>query len=381
MTAKLAGAASSAVDVKPLPHLRPARFDDYDQVMRLETVLRPAGPSPADWRRLWCDSPLWPRLGQAWPIGWVLETRMGEIVGSFGNIPLMYHFHGEPFVAATGRGWVVEPEYRGFALWLLAERYDQPWVDLFVDTTVGPAALEAQTEFSNRVPVGDWETIPYFVTEYRAFAKRALEKLKIPLDRVLAPPAGATLRLKDAIFGKKLPAAHPSFIIETADRFDSRFDAFWNELLRKNADRLMAVRDSATLSWHFFQAMQRDRVWILTASRNRQLRAYAIFMRQDRPGTPRRMRLMDYQSIESAVNLLPQLLGAALQRCVAEGICVLDKPGLGLGKMGAFDELAPYRRKQSWPLFYRAVDPALAAELHQPQAWQPSEYDGDGTFE
>ena len=365
------------------PHVRPTRFDDYEQIVRLEleAALHCGASLPDDWRMLWQGNPLWPQLGERWPIGWVLETAANEIVGSMGSIPLLYRFRGDQLVAASGRGWVVAPEYRGFALWLLEERFDQPGVDLFMDTTINPKALEAFDEFSNRVPTGDWETVAYFITGYRAFATRALQKLNAPLARALAPAAGAALRLKDAISRKKVPSAPVSFEIEATDRFDSRFDTFWGELVRQNPDTLLASRDSATLSWHFSVPMRTGRLWILTASRNRQLRAYCIFKRQDTGQDVRRMRLVDYQTIEPERDPLAELLSVALRRCVAEDVSTLDKPGAGLVKMRTFDELAPYRRRQSWPFFYRAVDAPLAVALRQPNFWDPSEYDGDASIE
>jgi hypothetical protein len=127
--------------------------------------------------------------------------------------------------------------------------------------------------------------------------------------------------------------------------------------------------------------MRRGRLWILTASRNGRLLAYCTFKRQDTPDEVPHMRLVDFQTIEQEADLLPDLLAVALRRCVAQDVCVLDKPGLGLAKTHAFDEFAPYRRKQNWPFFYRAVDPALAVELRDAKVWDPSEYDGDASIE
>jgi hypothetical protein len=363
------------------PHLRVARFEDYEQIVRLEAALNAQASSVDDWQALWRASPLWPHVAKRWPIGWVLENSSGEIVGCLCNIPLQYHFQGERLTAASGRGWVVAPEYRGFALWLLDERFNQPWVDVFVDTTIGPMALEAFREFSNPIPAGDWETIVYCVTGYRVFATRALQKLNVPIAQAMAPAAGALLHLRDAIFGADLPEAHSSYDVDATDRFDSRFDCFWDELLRQNPDTLLAARDSPTLSWHFSVPMREDRLWIFTASRSRQLRAYCVFKRQAGVREVPRVRLVDYQTIHRDVDLLPDLLRPALRRCVSEGVCVLDKAGIGPAKMRAFDEYASYRRKQTWPLFYRADAPALAAKLRESRFWEPSDYDGDASIE
>jgi hypothetical protein len=49
--------------------------------------------------------------------------------------------------------------------------------------------------------------------------------------------------------------------------------------------------------------------------------------------------------------------------------------------MQSFDRFAPYRRAlPNWPSFYRSADPALAGELSQPDAWDPSTFDGDASL-
>ncbi len=366
--------------IETAPRIRVARFEDCEQILRLEAIINPNPVSAEEWRMLWQGSPLWSEVKKRWPIGWVFEDSAGEIVGCFGNIPLLYHLHGERLIAATARGWVVKPGHRGrYAVRLSTEHLHQPGADLCIDTSVGPMALACSDKYAKRIPVGDWESIAYCVTGYRAFATRALRRLKAPLAGVLGPLAGAALRIKD--LGARLPKPQSSYAIESTDRFDSRFDTFWNELLRQKSGTLLAARDSATLSWHFSRPMSRGRVWVLTASRDRQVRAYAAFVRQNRGDELSRVRLADYQSIDPEVDLLPDLLRCALQRCRAEDVCVLDKPGVGISKVRAFDEFAPYRRKQSWPMFYLAVDPELAGRLAQPNVWDPSEYDGDATLD
>jgi len=363
-------------------HLRPMRFADYEPIARLERTVRSGPPSFETWRMLWQGSPLWPKLAATWPIGWVLETATGEIVGSIDNIPLRYHFRGTDLIAASGKGWVVAPEYRGFALWLLDERFNQQNVDLFMDTTIGANSIEAFDALSTRIPAGDWGRVACRIIDHRAVAQKALRRLRVPGAPILAAPAGAALRLKEAIFCKRLPRNHASFVVETTDRFDSRFDVLWNELLRGKGDILLAARDAATLNWHFSTTMRNRRLWIFTASRNCQLRAYCIFKAQgSTQALLPRMRLIDYQTIEPEADLLPDILHAALRRCAAEGICVLDKPGVGVQRMRLFDEFAAYRQKQCWSSFYRTPDADLARALQAPRVWDPSEYDGDASIE
>ncbi len=294
------------------PQLRPARFEDYPQIQRLEaTHLAEALPAE-EWPHLWLDSPLWPRLSGDWQIGWVLEDTAGQVVGSITSVPSLYRFRGQELVCASGRAWVARPEYRGYAPWLMEEFFNQSGVDLFISTTANASAEPICSTFASRVPVGDWETIAYWITGYRGFARKALQKLRIPLAPALALPASAALWLKDALFARALPAFASGAAISAIDRFDSRFDVFWEELVRQNPDKLLAARDSRTLAWHYTIPMRGGRLWIFTAVRNGLLRAYCVLNRQDRGQGVRRMRVVDYQTLEPDVDLLPELLQAAL---------------------------------------------------------------------
>src|SRR4051794_17149748 len=100
------------------PELRTARFEDYPQIERLESSHDLGTPPLDDWRGFWLENPLWTRLQNNWPIGWVLEDAAGKIVGSLLNVPSLYKFQGRDLICANGRGWVVDNDYRGFALWL-----------------------------------------------------------------------------------------------------------------------------------------------------------------------------------------------------------------------------------------------------------------------
>ncbi|MEQ1912442.1 MAG: hypothetical protein ABMA15_26710 [Vicinamibacterales bacterium] len=384
MTVSAPAAAVSAVGSSPLapPRLRPMQFDDYPAVQRLEAEHDLITRSTEEWTSLLVDNPLWSRVGSHWPIGWVFEAGAGKLVGSVTNIPLRYHLGGRELTCANGRAWVVANEYRSFALWLMDEYFNQPGVDLFVNTTVGPTAQETHTALSARVPLGDWESAAYWVTGYRGFARNALERLNVPLARALAFPAALALWTKDAVLAGRLPEPPGSVAVEETDHFDARFDTFWEELLRQNPDKLLAARDRQTLTWHFAHSMRRGRLWIITASRGGVMRAYVILKRQDLSGGLRRLRLIDYQTLESDVDLLPCLIRESLRRCAAEGVYLLEHFGCGLPKMRAFDQLAPYRSKvKTWAYFGHAVDPGLDSALRRPEVWDPSMFDGDASFE
>ena len=371
------------------PSLRPMAFDDYAQVSTLLSANHFTRHPFSEWQGIWTDNPLWRRLGKDFPIGWVLETHDSEIVGVLGSLATRYSLRGEDLVAASGLTWFVSVPYRGFALWLIDEYFGQP-ADVFINTTVSPDAHPTFEQLSSRIPMGDWETITYWLTSPRAAAEKALRKWKVPAVRPLVGSLAAALRWKDAHRYRRLAPLAGPYSIQSAERFDSSFDVFWRELLRQKSTTLMAHRDSQTLSWHFAIPLRQGRIWIFTAVRHGRIRAYCLLTQQDhvfrlRDGdtmTFRGMRIADYQSIETERDLLPGLLKAALGRCVAEKIDFLENLGKGVPKMHAFDEHAPYRAKlDNWKFYYRAASVALENELSQAQCWDPSPFDGDASME
>jgi hypothetical protein len=364
------------------PNLRPARLEDYPAIQRLIAEHRLEATPPEDWSRLWLNNPLWPRLADRWPVGWVLEDDAGRVVGTLSNVPTRYRLGGRELICANGRFWVVAADYRGYALWLMDEYFNQPGVDLFINTTVQTLAAGAFAVLSARVPAGDWMTAAYFVTGYRDFGRRALEKLRLPDISLLSLPAAAAAWLRDALFAPHIPAAPTGYEVAATDGFDGRFDAFWEELLAHKPTTLLAARDARTLAWHYAGPLRRGRLWVYTASRGGQLRAYCVVKRQDFGQGLRRLRVTDYQTLEPGVDLLPGLLRPILRRASAEGYAVLEHFGCGLPKMAGFDRLAPYRRRTDcWEYYYKAADPALEVTLASADAWDPSVYDGDASFD
>ena len=112
------------------------------------------------------------------------------------------------------------------------------------------------------------------------------------------------------------------------------------------------------------------------------LAAYAIFERQDSSAFGlRRMRLVDFQSLDGGTALLEPLLCWALRKCRSEGLHMLEVVGRWLEKGEFIETVAPHRRKlDAWRFIYRANNPNLATTLRDPRAWAPSLFDGDATL-
>ncbi|MBZ5601319.1 MAG: hypothetical protein LAO79_03345 [Acidobacteriia bacterium] len=360
--------------------LRAANLSDYSQIAALECRFGLASRSYEEWSHVWLANPAYRERENGWNIGWVLEEGGGRIVGSMGNVPLAYECGGKRLLAASGRSWVVEPEYRSLSLQLLDRVVNQPDIDVYLNTSVSTSSIDSVNLFEcSRVPVGSWDQSAFWVTKHRAFFESVLVKRHGALLRPLTYPLSAAFRFKDWM-SQSAVRAHAGDV-ESCSRFDARFDDFWEALRERYPRVFLAVRTREILDWHFHVPLRDRSLWIGAVVSGRSIQAYAIFDRNDnRKSGMTRVRLVDFQSLDGDV-WLPSLLSWALRRCGRENVHVLESTGRWMEPHGFMRKAAPYRRKlNSWTFFYRAARPELAEHLKDPAAWAPTLFDGDASF-
>ena len=389
---------------KRAPKLREARLEDYEQIAALESRFGLTAKPYNEWVHLWQGNPVYRELKTDWPIGWVFEDQDGKIVGSVGNIPLLYELDGRRILVASSRSWVADVEYRSVSLLLLDNLIRQRQVDLFLSNTVGDKAVAAITAYGcSPIPVGIWDEVAYWITNYRGFFESIVAMKNYRLTRPFAFPSweGSWTRLKALRARLSKPLSYPlsaaAFLkdrlaktsvregeveVKPCTDFDDRFDSFWEEVKRNNRHVLLAVRTREVLEWHFKYALLGNRLWIVTAVDGPRLVAYAIFEKSVNPRSGfKQVNLVDYLSLEDGTSMLEPLLAWTLRRCRSEGVHVLEHTGRWMEKGEFIETAAPYRRKLgTWSYFYHTNNPELRVLLNSRQVWTPSLFDGDATL-
>jgi hypothetical protein len=375
--------ATQAATVNPRaaapPKLREAAFSDYEQIAALETRYGLAAKSFPDWSRLWLENPLYEELQKVWPIGWVLESADGKIVGSMGNIPLQYELGGKRIVASSGRAWVAEPAYRSFSLALLDRVVNQRVADVHLNNSLTSDSYDSAALVGcHRVPAGCWNRTAFWITGYHRFFKSYAAMMR-PWLAPFAWPLASAAFCRDRLREKKLPGGAD---VQPYAEFTTAFDDFWAQLRQKRPHMLLAVRSSHVLEWHFRESLRAGKLWIGAIHDGPRIAAYAVFDRKDneRVGL-KRVRLVDYQSLDGSTALLGSILTWALRRCRAEGIHSLECLGRWLEPGELMADYAPYLRTlTAWVYLYHVGNRALAAALSRRDAWDPSLYDGNASL-
>lgn len=362
--------------------VREAAFEDYPQIVTLESRYGLEVKSFEQWKHLWSNNPAYKGHESELPIGWVLEGGNKQITGYLGNIPLFYEILGRRLLACVAHSWVVDEQYRSYALLLLDEYFSQQKVDLFLNSTVGPNAADSFAVFQSLpVPVGEWNRSLFWITNHHGFLRGWLATKGIRLAKPLTYALSAGPFLKHA-FSRSAIHRHPKINVQPCDEIDERFDVFWDTLRRRDCRVLRAVRNREFLNWHFQYALQNRQAWILAAGEGSEISSYGIFLRQDNAKYGlKRVRFIDFQCLENSTDALLPTLSWALRRCRREGIHMLECIGFRPDKRNVIATARPYNRKlPSWLYFYKTSDKELAQTLSDPLAWDPSQFDGDASL-
>jgi len=367
------------------PKLREAQFEDHSRVAALAAKFDLRVEDYAEWTHLWSNNPAWREKQAKFPIGWVLETGDGEIVGYLGNIPMAYELRGRRLLAATTRAWVVDTPYRAYSPLLLATYFQQRNVDLFLSTTVNSQSEAAYSSFASiRVPVGLWNRALFWITDYRGFVASYLRSRERQFAGPVTYPLSAGLLIADQLRGSRSLRPKIPVPVIPCTGFDESFQAFWDALRQAKPNVLLADRSPQALDWHFRFALQKNLAWIYVAKENSTITAYSIFQRYDyqRVGLTR-VRLVDFQCLDRdrAPDVLIAMLRTAIERCRLESIHMLELVGVSQEFENSIQHACPRQRPLgSWLYFYKTNDASLAQDLKDPVVWEPSLFDGDSSL-
>lgn len=360
--------------------LRETSFDDYS---RITGVLARNGLHTRTfdhWARLWTENPAYQSRGG--PIGWVLETGKGEIVGTIANIPGRYRLRGQDVISASAADWAVDEPYRRYSLMLLEALTRQRGVDLLLCTTVSVASEPAFQPFGwTKVPAGTWDAADYWITNYQGFVAAALKRKRIPLARTAAFAVSGALycidRCRSGVAGR-----NNQISVECCSQIDGRFDELWSNLESARPETLMAVRTRDALGFCLKSMLSTNTGWVLACSEAGKMVGYAIFERDDNQKHAfTRVRTVDLQALPGHERALQSAFFWMSQKCRQQRVHVIENPGCWLGLAG-LPGLGPARRRKlpSWSFYYKALKPGLAEELKAAHRWRPSLLDGDSSL-
>jgi hypothetical protein len=359
--------ASSAVRV------RVASFEDAEAIGKVQVRNGVGELDPVSWRLTWSAYPFAKEFLDI-PIGWVLETEAGEMVGTLANIHTLYEFAGRRIKATVAAAWAVDAAYRGSAMKLTTTWFRQKGIDLWLNVSASPAVSDLLTAMKiPRIPIPDYGAPCFWAVRPRAFARAALLRKGVTGADAWAAPAGIALGVRDV-----LCRSGRGRIFSTVRRlteFDDRFDALWRSIAA-GPPRLRAIRTNAVLQWRFRADIQEKRAAILVAERDGTACGYAVLVRRKTSELGMEVcDVMDLQSAGDDATTVRDLLLACVNTAREEGVDAVKFLSGTPAKRAPANSLRPYTyRLPFWQQYFKA-SADLAASLATPEAWDFSPFD------
>jgi len=405
------------------------RFADSSDVRGIWEVCSRAFPAYAnasfeDFKELcdhrWLNNPLRTKSD---PLGWVLETEAGRIVGFHGLVPVSIWIGDRSHSAVAPTTWAADPGYGRAGLTLLTSYLD--WgAERFLLNTTANAITSSMHENSNsgmrRIPIDDFDQRLLWVLDFKALVRWKVghSDLGNMLHRTLTSEAvqsvvSAAAPFALGIVGGIRAAMHAGLRrarirfdcspmqIEAVERFGPEFDDLWERLRHNYA--VTTTRTSEFLNWrHINPPRLLGQSHVLACRDDGRLLGY-IALREPVTTVPGHFIVTDLFYDNERPDALHNLMNAAFNYAVARSASVLEVFGFHPALNRELRTQNPYvlRRSQlerlgrdvsfrsilaamdprgrgapSSTYWYRAPNPELE-HVCSTGAWWPSGIDGD----
>ncbi|MBL4690942.1 MAG: hypothetical protein JKY68_05700 [Rhodospirillales bacterium] len=373
--------------------LRAATFDDCIEATALLTRLGLTMPEGDDAIRAYFDS-LWrtnPAMHAAKTkpaLGWVLENS-GEMVGFFGNVPLLYEIDGKPVIVSDASLWGVDENFRSETPRLAEAYFGQTDVDLLLVTTaIKPTRRIFERYGGLPVAQANLDQVLYWVIDGGGFVRAGLRKkgrggMASFLGGVLG---GMALNARLRLLGRRPFASLDGITIIRPEEIDDGFDDLWRRKTREYPGRMLANRSAVALKWHFsvgrFSGQTRVFCLRAPAGDDGRLKGYAVLVREDAPEIGlKRFKVADIFVADDDPAAVSALLAAAYEYGIAKRCHVLEVVGLPENLRRCVLSHKPLERLMpTFPFYFKALKQDLIAPLSQADGWYVTPYDGDSTL-
>jgi hypothetical protein len=309
-----------------------------------------ADPAYVDWQ--FRDAPQIAERGP--PL--VVARREGRIIGALGTIRTFLHLQGRALRASWVIDFAVAREFRraGIGEALGAVSREEGGTRMIIEAADPARGIAARAHYD---PVCE---VPLLIRPIDP--ARWLRSRRVP--GALAWISGAALPLLAALDARTLKAASALGVelVETR-AFDERADALFASLSLRYP--LLCRRDRAWLEWRFERYPQPGRYRLHWLMRRGEAVGYAVLRPGTHHGAPSGV-LVDYLC---PPELIPALLGLAIERFRAAGAAVASCLHLNPFAAGAFRSLGFLRRSSGWRFLARAEAGVDAGSIGDEKRW------------
>jgi hypothetical protein len=184
---------------KPAVHLRPTVFADAEAIKQLLERNRMGQLDTAMWSLRLVVHPFAKEFSDV-PVGWVLKTDTGDVVGAVGNVHMLYEMKVLRHKGSIATEWAVDPSDRCKALHLNTSFSNQKGIDMRLSVSTGETVCRVLTgPRVSRIPPPTCNSPFGGPANYLSFGTAALGRTGIPRASMLAYPTMAVSPTQDIL--------------------------------------------------------------------------------------------------------------------------------------------------------------------------------------
>jgi len=360
-------------------HIREVNFEDYIKIKSLVNRYNLQIYDKLNWEKMWKENPYLKKNNIKWCPGWIIEDG-ANIVGHIGNLPTQYYYNSIPYNGSIICCWVVDEKYRYHSIKLVHKYMSQKNIDFYIGTTANLKTANTLTAFGwKKMPVKNYNEKLYIILNLRKVIDSYLKKKKISISTLINNIIfylSYIIFFNKINFWKKFETKNQVFVY---NKFNSKFDNFWDKLKKNNKNTFMLNRSSEWINWHLNHQFENNKTLIITEEQNGQIIGYSVCLFKNIDNINlKKATLLDLVSLNNNHETYFNLLLHSIKESKKKDCHLFEIVGFNNEKREIMNSIKPFVRKNPFcPFYFKSNNSKLNEILLNKNSWDPSELDGD----
>ena len=227
-------------------------FEDFEKISELNKRNNLITLNKDDWINLWNKNPYFGQTNE-WIIGWKLLDKE-KIVGTCLNIPFIFELNNKEFLAAVCNNYVIDKNYRSFALKLRHLFLNQKDIDLYITNSANTESERIMEAFkAKKISQQDYQKRLLFIVNKPKFLFNYIKGL-IVKDKNFS-------RKNNFQYIKEEEVKNKNITFHLKENFDNDFIQLTKEL--NNFSNLRSSKKLEWLKWKYNQYIERKKFFVV----------------------------------------------------------------------------------------------------------------------
>ena len=360
--------------------IREVNFEDYLKIKDLTNRNNIEIYDKFDWKKVWKENPYLKKNNIKWFLGWLIEDDKKNIVGHIGSLPTQYYYNSIPYNGAVMSCWIVDEKYRHYSMELMRRNIAQKNIDFSIVTSANSKTESALTAFGwRKIPVKKYNEKLHIILNLKKVIDSYLKKKSINTYGLIN---NIIFYLSYIIFFKRINYWKKFKIkkhVIVYNKFNRKFDNFWNKLKKFNKETFMFNRSSEWINWHLSHQFETNKAIIVAEEQNDEIIGYSICLLKnvDKINLKKAI-LLDLVALDDNDETYINLLLHSIKETDKQECHLFEIVGFNNKKRKIINSLKPFLNKgSSFPFYFKSNNTKLNAILLNEDSWDPSALDGD----